>query len=460
MSPRPNLVLFMPDQLRADCVGAFGNPVAQTPNLDAFAASGTRFADAYSQHSVCGPSRVSLLTGWYPHVAGHRTLTNLLKPWEPNLLKLLKESGYNVAWVGARGDAFAPGVTETSTDFYGFTVKPNWREQGHGSPDDAMARAHYIGKRPEPIVDFDEATIQTAEAWLADAPREPWVLFVALVFPHPPFKVEDPWYSQHDPADMPSPAPRPTGGPRFVDELVKRHGFARLSPADWAEIARTYYGMVSRVDDQFGRVMRAVERAGAASNTVTAFCSDHGEYLGDYGLVEKWPSGLHDCLVRNPLMLAGPGVTTSAVRAEPVELIDLFATLLELAEVDVAHTHFGRSLLTGQARTMAFSEGGFTLAEEPLLEQAGFPYDQKAALQHDDPASVGRAISVRTDAWSYVYRLYEDDELYERATDPRELVNRAQDPALANVVREMRDAVMRWSVETSDVIPWVPDPRF
>src|SRR4051812_45885297 len=142
--PRPNLLLFMPDELRADAVGAFGNPVVQTPNIDALAARGTKWTDAYAQHSVCGPSRVSLFTGWYPHVAGHRTLTNLLKPWEPNLLKLLRDSGYNVAWVGQRGDTFAPGVTELSTDFAGWKVAPKLLYQRSPfPPEHKMARAFY-----------------------------------------------------------------------------------------------------------------------------------------------------------------------------------------------------------------------------------------------------------------------------------------------------------------------------
>jgi arylsulfatase A-like enzyme len=85
-TPRPNIVVFVPDQLRADCVGAFGHPVVRT-NIDALAARGTRFTNAYVRHPVCSPSRASFLTGWYPHVAGHRTLTHLLRPDEPNFLK-------------------------------------------------------------------------------------------------------------------------------------------------------------------------------------------------------------------------------------------------------------------------------------------------------------------------------------------------------------------------------------
>ena len=80
----------------------------QTPNIDALAARGTRFSNAFAQNPVCGPSRCSFMTGWYPHVRGHRTLTHLLKSDEPNLLKLMKTAGYHVAWAGRRGDTFAP----------------------------------------------------------------------------------------------------------------------------------------------------------------------------------------------------------------------------------------------------------------------------------------------------------------------------------------------------------------
>ena len=157
-------------------------------------------------------------------------------------------------------------------------------------------------------------------------------------------------------------------------------------------------------------------------------------------------------------MLAGPGVVEGEVRGEPTELIDLFATVLELAEVEPQHTHFGRSLLTGVPRTAAFSEGGFTVEEEPLLERGPFPYDLKSALQHDEPTAVGRAIAMRTPEWTYVYRLYEDDELYDRAADPDELDNLAC--ARPDIVRDLRDRVLDWMVSTADVIPWTPDPRF
>jgi arylsulfatase A-like enzyme len=289
---------------------------------------------------------------------------------------------------------------------------------------------------------------------------------VALIFPHPPFHVEEPWFSMHARSDVPLPVDADLSRkPAFMREIRRDYGTDRLTADDWREIVATYYGMVSRVDAQLGRLLEAVDLAGAASRTVTAFFTDHGEYLGDYGLVEKWPSGQDDCLLRNPLIIAGPGGRSGACDA-PVEMVDLLPTLLEFAETEAQHTHFGRSLVpllsdpAAAHREAAFAEGGFTAAEEHLLEQAPFPYDLKAAIQHRDPVFAGKAVSMRTRDWTYVHRLYESNELYDRKSDPREQHNRAGEPELAGVERELRDRLLDWMVSTSDVIPWDTDPRF
>jgi arylsulfatase A-like enzyme len=299
---RPNVLIFMPDQLRADAVGAFGNPVARTPNFDAFAQRATRFTDAHCQHTVCSPSRASLLTGWYPHVQGHRTLTNLLKPWEPNLLRSFKQAGYTVAWTGQRGDSLAPGVTAESCDFFGNLVTPTAPQHPMPyPPGHRLYDAFYSGRvdGPTPLLDADECEIQTVEQWLAQHPPEPWLLYVTPIFPHCPFRVHEPWFSLHERAAMPLPVSADLDDkPRYMRGLRERYGTDRLSDEDWQEIVATYYGMVSRTDDFFGRVMRSVEAAGAGERTISVVTTDHGEYLGDYGLVEKFPSGLHDCLTR------------------------------------------------------------------------------------------------------------------------------------------------------------------
>ena len=385
MERRPNIVIFMADQLRADALAPFvPNPAARktahTPVLDELAKSSTLFTDAHVQHPVCGPSRVSMMTGWYPHVHGHRTLTNLLKPWQPNMLRIARDAGYNVCFAGRRGDVFAPGVTESSTDVSGWLVKPRHgfttSTYPIGSPEWS---AMLIGRRDHdpadgPVLDFDEACIRTAEQWLKDGPKSPWMLFIPLLFPHPPFEVEDPWFSLHQAGDLPTRLGPQVGKPAFHEALRATKHFDEMSEASWQHIQRTYFGMVSRVDSQLGRVMQSVERLGAAESTVTVFCSDHGEYAGDFNLVEKWPSGLDRSLTRTPLIIHDPRHSGGVV-GQPTELVDVLPTLVELGDMELKHTHFGRSLVplladpTCVHRTFAVTEGGFRVGDVDLLEE-------------------------------------------------------------------------------------------
>jgi arylsulfatase A-like enzyme len=471
VSDRPNILLFMPDQLRADCVGWAGNNVVQTPAIDELAGRGVRFTNAYSQHSVCAQSRISMFTGWYPHVAGHRTLEHLLASYEPNLFSRLRGDGYHVALAGARGDMFAPGVTRASCDRLGFTTPPNVHDltRWHSSPFEPGSKwydAFYSGPLDGDLFDFDAATVHTAVDWLKEGLPEPWCLFVALVFPHPPFAVERHWYDMYDGVSAPEPVPTTFDGkPGFYREIHERYGLGRLSPEDWAEIVRTYYAMVTRVDDQLRHVLDTLHDSGQAERTITFFFTDHGEYLGDFGLIEKWPSGLDDVLVRNPLIVHDP--TRKAGEATSfVEMIDLTATIEDYAGLDPG-SHFGRSLRSvlddpaTSHRDAAFSEGGFLLSEEPMLEDGDVgQYRNKQAIQHERPELVGRAVAVRTEAWCYVERLYERPELYDRVRDPRETTNLAGRPGFEAVELEMRDRLFRWLFEKSDVLPARRDPRF
>jgi arylsulfatase A-like enzyme len=108
----------------------------------------------------------------------------------------------------------------------------------------------------------------------------------------------------------------------------------------------------------------------------------------------------------------------------------------------------------------AFSEGGFLVSEEPMLEQAPYPYDIKAGLQHEDTTIVGRAISCRDKTWTYIYRLYEPPELYHRMEDAQEMHNLAESPEHAEVRARMEAVVLKWMVASSDFLPWQKDPRF
>lgn len=154
-----------------------------------------------------------MFTGQYPHVARRRTLHNLLKPWEPNVFRSLREGAYHVASISALGDLFADKATELSFDENDFLNQqtlpkfssPSWKKD----QDEISNRLFYLGKRnATQTVDYDAVTVAGALKWLEAPPKEPWVLFILLQFPHPPFIVEEPWFSMYKRDEMPIPAAR------------------------------------------------------------------------------------------------------------------------------------------------------------------------------------------------------------------------------------------------------------
>ena len=154
-----------------------------------------------------------MFTGQYPHVSGHRTLQNLLKPWEPNVFRSMRDAGYHVASLSPRGDLYAENATEESLSEYGFLVdnglpqfvKPPWNPDQNN----IWNRLYYLGLRNETAAqDYDKTTIDGALRWLDNPPREPWLLFLPLQFPHPPFTVEEPFFSMYNRSEMPIPVAR------------------------------------------------------------------------------------------------------------------------------------------------------------------------------------------------------------------------------------------------------------
>ncbi|KAM0229789.1 hypothetical protein ACHAP5_011546 [Fusarium lateritium] len=417
-----------------------------------------------------------MFTGTYPHVSGHRSLENLIKPWEPNVFRSLKESGYHVACLAPRGDTFAPTVTELSLSEYGFLETPEFTPKfaggGREVDESIWGRLFYRGLRDaDKALDYDEAVVRSALTWLDCPPTDkPWVLFMPLIFPHCPFQVEEPYFSMYDRSKVSSveaTVDKKTGyEPRYMKSIREKYGTHRATGEIWKEIKATYYGMISRLDDQFGRVLKKVDELDIWKDTVTLFFTDHGEYLGDHGLIEKWPSGLSETLVHEPLIIGGAGLPEGKKIDAMTEMVDLVPTMLETSGIGESFAHNGLSwipLLCGDAKKhkqYSFSEGGFLTSEEPILEQAPYPYDLKAGLQHEDATLVGKAISLRDENWTYVYRLYEPAELYHRHNDPHELHNLAQDPGHKELADKYEKATLKWLLESADVMPWTKDPRF
>ena len=479
-----NFVIFMPDEMRAECAGCYGHPVVRTPNLDRLAAKGTRFDACYAQHPVCSPSRCSMFTGWYPHVAGHRTLWHLLRPHEPNLLRYLKAAGYDVRWYGKNdllaAESFQGAVTEALAPTGRRNVGPRLAEDPADPLYDSFLARPFPGG---PWETADALSVQRGIEFIRSRPDRPFMLYLPLTLPHPEYSAPQPWHDMYDPADVPAPRPAELDAKPLFHRLIRQsRRLDRLTEADFRRIAAVYLGMISYVDHLLGELLKALDETHLAEDTCVVFTADHGDWAGEYGLVEKWPSALDDCIIRVPLVIRLPGPAGGSspparghVVTSPVELFDVMATVMELAGLEARHTHFARSLVPqlrgapGEADRAAFAEGGYDPHEPHCFEgrdtgpQAGRGpeniYYQKGHLQQSHPRSVCRAVMVRTATHKLIYRTDDVCELYDVEADPAELRNLYGRAEAGDIQRELEARLLRFLAATSDVTPLGEDPR-
>ncbi len=492
---RPNILIFNPDQFRADALGHLGNAAAVTPNLDKLAQTdGVSFRNAFCQNPVCTPSRCSFMTGWYPHVNGHRTMFHMLHAHEPVLLKTLKEEGYTVWWGGKndlvpgqdgyeefcdikyKADPQVPDL-HSFDDWRGERDGDNWFSFLGGRLDDVKEAVQPDGGKTIPThrPDGDWAHVLGAIDFIENASDDkPLCIYLPLSYPHPPYGVEDPWFSAIDREKVPIPLPEPEGWigkPSLLKGIRERQRLQGWTPERFRELRATYYGMCSRIDYQFGLIMDALKARGLYDDTAIFFFSDHGDFTGDYGLVEKTQNTFEDCLTNVPFLVKPPlGVPLQpGIRDALVELVDFPATVEALCGLTPVHTHFGRSLLpllageTDVHRDAVFCEGGRIHGEKHCMEHGienpDNLYWPRVSLQQSEGPEHTKAVMVRNTTHKYVRRLYEPDELYDLVADPGELHNRIDDPALREVLFALKERMLTFFLETGDVVPHKPDQR-
>lgn len=476
-TPRPNMIYFNPDQLRADMLGCNGASLVRTPNFDRLAREGVRFEQCHVQHTVCTPSRCSFMTGWYPHVRGHRTLWHTLQADEPNTLKYLKQNGYDVHWMGKNDllapDAFADSVTRV--------------HDGQGVPGgsrDIFAKDHpgyqsfLFGPAPGHMSDW--YLMDQAEAFLRERATanndKPFMLFFASLLPHCPFTCPQPWYDMYDPDALAPMRPAELPNTPAFHRLIRQ--YRRLDELDdrtLRKLRAVYMGMVSYVDALLGRLLDVLDETGLTASTALFAFSDHGEWAGDYGLVEKWPSALDDCLTRVPLIIRAPHCRAGHVVTTPVECQDIMPTTLELAGIPCRHTHFAHSLMPqlagapGDPERAVFAEGGYDAHEPHCFEgcPGGFQdvnategiYYLKGLQQQEHRESICRCAMIRTTTHKLIDRPGDVSELYDLVDDPQELHNRHGQAHDAAIQQQLERRLLDWYIRTSDVTPFTRDPR-
>ncbi|MDA0708815.1 MAG: sulfatase-like hydrolase/transferase [bacterium] len=370
---RPNILWICTDQQRYDTIGALGNSHVSTPNIDRLVKDGVAFTRAYCQSPICTPSRASFLTGMYAsavHVNGNG---NAHFPDHPPLItKLLADAGYDCGLIGKLHLSSAFGRVEQRVDDgyrywqYSHAPRDDW-ETGHDYADWVRDKGEILGELTRSVdgvpAEFHQTTwcAEKTIAFIKEARQGPWLASVNIYDPHPPFNPPKAYRDQFDPSEMPAALFRES-------DLVQQGKLAGLDfqsrarhPADldikspiipWKQtrglkepesagqrdaktLKAAYYAMIKLVDDQVGRMVDALVETGQLENTMIIFMSDHGETLGDHGLIQKG-CRFYEGLVRVPLIISWPEKVLSGVENDAlVELRDIAPMLLSLAGVDL-----------------------------------------------------------------------------------------------------------------------------
>ena len=379
---RPNVLWICTDQQRFDTIGALGNDYVDTPNIDRLVAEGTAFTHAYCQCPICTPSRASFLTGQYAsavHVNGNG---NDSFPDDPPLVtKTLADDGYDCGLIGKLHLSSAHGRIEERVDDgyrywqYSHAPRDDW-EVGHDYADWVRSKGEILGELTKSMDGVPAEFHQTT--WCAEKTIEfmkedregPWLASVNIYDPHPPFNPPKTYRDLFDPAKVNDPIYRESdlaqqkkleaidfqGKAKAPLELDIKSPIIPNSPGDGSgpetgggRDARTliaaYYAMIKLIDDQVGRMIDALEETGQRENTLIIFTSDHGETLGDHGLVQKG-CRFYEGLVRVPLIFSWPGQVKAGVKTDAlIELRDIAPLLLELAGLDVPERMDAMSLV-------------------------------------------------------------------------------------------------------------------
>jgi arylsulfatase len=437
---RPNILWICSDQQRWDTIRSLGNPHINTPNLDRLAAEGVACTEAFCQAPICTPSRASFLTGMYP--SSIRASTNGNIRWAeaaPLVTKIMADNYYCCGLSGKLHLAGAHGRVEPRPKDDGYAVyhwshshRDIWPE-GHAYSDWVREKGHDLGKEyaengwMPPELHQSTFCAEKAVEFIERPWDQPWLFSVNIFDPHLPFDAPPEYKERYKPEELPEPAFRESDlaaqerlkGVDFQSEAMPPEQF------DARDKKASYYGMIELIDWNVGCMLEALYRTGQRENTLVIFTSDHGEMLGDHGLIAKG-CRFYEPLVHVPLIFSMPGTLPTGVKTDAlVELTDLAPTLLDLAGLKIPLEMAGRSLL-------------------PLLKGETDTHREYVRCEYYDALSHvnltrevwegSRATMIRDRRYKLVtYHGHETGELFDLENDPGEFDNRWDDPAMAEV---------------------------
>ncbi len=432
-----NLLFLFSDQHTPAVTGCYGDAVVATPNIDRLAAEGVRFTNAYCPSPVCVPSRMSMLTGRWPHRQECWTNDDILRSDLPTWPHALGAAGAWPVLIG-RMHAMGPDQLHGYAERHVGEHSPNWPGTSRhslgvlaGTNDPQPESLEKAGRGYGAYQAKDEAVTAAAVRWLAEeAPRHaaagtPFALTVGLMLPHPPYVVDREAYDA-----VAGRVPPPRLGPEAADHPFhtwwrEDRGIAGASDEAVARARTAYWGLVGRMDEMIGQILEALEATGLMDDTLVVYASDHGDHVGERGLF--WKHTFYEESVKVPLVMRLPGVLPEgAVRDEVVNLTDLGQTMIEaMGGAPLPHAD-GRSF--------------WRLAQDVAAPWQSVTFSEYCT--DTVPAwTGGRAVQqrmVRAGDHKLVVYNGAPDQLFDLAADPDETRDLADDPAMAGVLSDLR----------------------
>ena len=432
-----NILLILSDEHSREVAGCYGNPLVKTPNLDALAARGVVFENAYCNSPICVPSRASLATGDYVHRTGCWDSAAAYDGRVPSWHHRVRAAGHDVVSIGKLHFRSAEDdngfsavhhpiyVVDGIGDTHGL-LRTNRRVRGV-----ARELAAEAGRGTSPYTGFDATVADATVRWLRErASRpdgEPWVLFSSMVSPHYPLTAPDAFYDLYDGVALPR--PRLYDANDRPDHPVIEHYRATWNYDDFFDAdrltagLRAYYGLCSFLDHQIGRILFALDESGFGDDTLVIYTSDHGESLGNRGLWGK--SVMYEEASAVPLVAAGPGLPAGERCSTAVSLVDIYPTVVE-------------------ALCGALEERERALPGESLVALARErPRDRVVFSELHDDGSLTGTFMVRKGDWKLVHYVGYPPQLFDLSADPFETCDLAGDPANSDIQRQLYDALHR-----------------
>jgi len=441
----PNILLIHSDQHRFDSIASNGNPIVSTPNLDRLAREGTNFTRAFTTIPICSPARASLMTGAWPTTHGCLCIPTS-EMWQPArrelpvLSRMLTTHGYHCAMTGKFHKEFEGSPTDFGfEEFAGLHGYRKWRESMQLPPQQQREKTLLGWVDPTP----PEAT---SLAWQADqvirqiearTGQQPF--FVRWDPPEPHLPCVPPQAVWETYANTPIPPWNSWPDPLTNKPAAQRRQVDIWGLQDWPwerfeEIVRRYFAIITHMDAQIGRVLDCLDRLGIADNTLVIYSTDHGDYCGGHGQMDKH-FNMYEDVVHVPLLLRWPGQIPANATCDAFasNSIDIARTIAEAAQLPAIPDSFQGENLVACAKDPGHRPRNDIYCQYFGTESGA--YSQRM---------------LRSERYKYVFNPTDLDELYDLETDPGELTNRIDDPALAPTLAHLRQRLWDWMKSVKD----------